>query len=179
MPVFRLRNRRRPGQVLAEMPVMLICLIFGFTIPLIVFATLGYRAILLWVSTRAACQAAAKCTTFSNAQSIATATLNSQVNKNGNIAINTQTLYIVTQSINIANTGPTFTTSTTPLATGSVDITANTYFLRYSVNGTIQPLFPDTAYLGTNPGGVPGLTKGITLSIASENYFESPNGLTQ
>jgi len=167
--LFRQRNRRLGGQVLAELPVMLIVLFFGFMIPLILFCTLGYRAILLWVSTRAACQAAAKCSTFTSASNIANQTLASQINKNGNITGSGQ-LYIVIQP----QGGGAFTAQSTKLSSPATTST-NVYFVRYSVNGALQPLFPDVAWLGG--AGIPGLNAPINLAIASENYFENPSGL--
>ncbi len=174
MPVqFRLRKTRGTGQVLAELPVMLIVLLFGFTIPLIVFATLGYRAVLLWSATRAACQVAAKNSNYTSASSAATAALATQTNANTNIVINSSTVYTVVEPVNSSGT---FFAYPRALASGDtgypISSTNYVYFVRLSVTGTIQPLFQDSILIS----GVPGLTAGIPLTIASENFLESPNG---
>ncbi len=166
------RNRRFSGQTIAEAPVVLYTLFFFLAFPMLGMATTLFRSVLFYYSVRQAVNKAARSTTFTLAQSNAATVF---ANDTWYATSGTLTLRIVTQKI---STGVN-SYSTTKLPFGSIDTSANIYFIQGIGVGQITPLISLGSALGPGAAIIPGLTGPYTFTTNAQSYSEYPQGLWQ
>jgi hypothetical protein len=162
-------RRNTKGSLLAEYPAVLWMLFIGIAIPMILIASCGYRALLFYFAVRDSCYKAAKAPSFSQAQTSATTTFNTEVAAWNGIS-GTESIFIVTKPLN----GNPPTISNTKLPANTVNTNLNIYFIREIGNGSIQPLVSGGTYMGMT---IPGLTGPFPLQIKYDTYVENPSGL--
>lgn len=167
--IYRAQNRSRKGSFVAELGPVLWVLFICLAFPAMCYASLFYRASLLYFATRDACYKCAKSSNFTtgvtNGQQAFTTDKNSFSGING-----TCTLYIVTQPL----AGGASAQQTGVLSV--LDQTNNVYFIKAHTAGVIDPLFSvGPTFLGIQ---IPGLTGPYNLDIVAQFYVENPNGLT-
>ena len=155
---------------MAEYPAVLWMLFFGIAIPMILLAGFAYRGLLFYFAVRDSCYKAAKAPSFSAAQNTATTTFNTEVAAWHGIS-GTEAVDVGVKAL----TSGTLTYLPGPLAPGSVNTSANIYFIREIGTGSIQPLISTGPFLGMN---VPGLSGPFPLTVKYETYVENPQGLT-
>jgi hypothetical protein len=162
--------RNKIGSAIADAPGAIWCLFMALLFPAMCYASLFYRATLMYFATRDSCYKAAKSSTYSNAVSAGNAAFGTDVaaftGMSGSIVF-----YIVTQPTNgAAAPNPSST------ALGTVNQTNNIYFIKAVTTATIQPLFSvGPGWLGES---IPGLTGPYPLTVTAEYYVENPTGLT-
>lgn len=157
---------------MAEMPAGMILLFIGLGIPLIIMASVAYRAVLLHFGTRDCAIKGARQNTFTKAQTTATTTFSRDINAFTGIS-GTENLVVVVKPL----AGGPSTAQAGPLPANSVDKSKFLYFLRATATGQVEPLtWCKNGWMGMN---VPGLTGPFPLTITSEAYVENPDGLTQ
>ncbi len=164
-------NRRRRGSLMAELPIALYLLIFGFAIPAIGMAALGARVAMLFVVSRNACNTACKATGYTLGASAAAAAQARGVTTFPYIS-GTGTLQIIAYPV--SGNGAVTVYPPGPITQQQIQTSTYTYYVRWTVLGTIYPLISDSGWLG---GKVPGLTGPITMNVVCEDYVENPNGL--
>ena len=167
---YRDPRRSRRGSLLAEMPAGLYFLFIGIAFPMLIMCTIFLRVFLLYQTTVDSCKQASRSSTFTKAQTTATAVFNQGKNAWGGIS-GTPTLSIMIRNLTTNSTS----VSTTKLASGSVDISKNLYLARVVVAGQVEPL---VKFPGSWQGlSIPGLTAAIPLTMTHVQYFENPPGL--
>ena len=164
-------KRRRRGSLIAELPVALYLLIFGFAIPAIGMAALGARVAMLFVVSRNACNTACKASGYTVGANAAAA-----AQSRGCVAFpyiaGTGSLQIIAYPVTGLGTATVYPPG--PITQAQIQTNNFTYYVRWTVPGTIFPLITDSGWLG---GAVPGLTGPITMNVVCEDYVENPNGL--
>lgn len=169
----RRHSRSAFGSSIAEMPVVLWAIFIALLFPLAILTSMGYRASIVYFATDAACRKASKAPSFTEAQTRAATTMTADLAAFPGISNVVPSLSIKIKSL----TSGSYTTSTTVLPAGSVNTSANIYFVILGVDADIDPLVHFAGgFMGLN---VPGLTGPYTLHFASQAYVENPNGLTE
>lgn len=166
-----LHRKGHQGYSLAELPAGMIFLFVGVAIPLIILASVTYRATLLYFACRDSCIRAAKAPTWSEGVTRGTNAFNKTVSSFTEIS-GTPQIRILIKPIN----GSASSTVLGPLARNSIDTTNNLYFITESVNGTVSPLIAMGSYFGLE---IPGLTAPFGLRLRFEALVENTDGLTE
>ena len=166
-----LHRKGQQGYSLAELPAGMIFLFVGVAIPLIILASVTYRATLLYFAVRDSCIRAAKAPTWSEGVLRGTNAFNKTVSTFTEIS-GTPQIRILIKPIN----GSPSSTVSGPLARSSIDPSNNLYFITESVNGTVSPLIAMGSYFGLQ---IPGLTAPFGLRLRFEALVENTDGLTE
>ncbi len=171
---------------MAELPVGLWMIFFGFGLPLLLLVSTTLRFGLFWEAAREAADAACQAqyyvdppNTTSSLGSVAVAnnTANNVAALFPGISINSVNCYIVATSLTFSqnNSG----TAQTSVITGpntclgsAADLTKNIYQVRVDVVGSIQPLL---SIQGGPP--LPGLNQPITITTSQLRLYENSQGL--
>jgi hypothetical protein len=169
----RARRRRHSGTTMAELPVVLWVLFVFLLFPLLIFASIGYRASILFFSADSASKKAAKSPTYTDATTRAAAVLTVSLAPFTGIAASAPVISVMVKPI--AGGAPTI--YTTKLAPGSIDTSKNLYFVMSKVDADLAPLVQFSGgWMGMN---IPGLTGPFHLTVNTQAYAENPSGLSQ
>lgn len=167
--IYRSQNRSHQGNFIAELGPVLWVLFIALAFPAMCYASLFYRASLLYFATRDACYKCAKSSNYTTGTTNGQQAFNNDKNSFSGIS-GTCTFYIVTQPL----AGGTPAEQTGVLST--IDQTNNVYFIKALTAGVIDPLFTiGPSFLGIS---IPGLNGPYNLNIVAQFYVENPNGLT-
>jgi len=160
---------RKSGQAIADTPGVIYVLFIVLAFPAMIYASLFYRATLVYFATRDSCYKAAKSPTFTQATANAnSAFTNDMAHFNG--VSGHEDLYIITQP-----TSGGSSSSCPPNALGAIDQNNNVYFIRAVTTAAVDPLFRiGSTWLGMD---IPGLTNSYPLTISAQFYVENPTGL--
>lgn len=161
------------GYSIAELPAALILLIVGIMLPMIILASISYRASFLWFATRDACIRAAKAPTYTQGAANANTRFAADIGAFSEIS-GTLTLRVLRKRVD-NNSAPTVLTG--PINSNQLNTNNSIYFIRTVCNGTVAPLVKQAGnYFGLI---IPGLTTDMDVRFFYEAYVENPNGLTQ
>lgn len=167
------RKAGRRGYSMAELPAALFLLFIGLMFPLMIMASLGYRASILYFACDASARKAAKSPTYTDGVTNADTTLKSSLKDFSGITTVAPVCTILVKPL----TGGKATEFKTKLAAGSIDTSKNLYFVRTYVDADLDPLVHfDPTWMKMN---VPGLTGPYHLQLNIESYSENPNGLSE
>jgi hypothetical protein len=171
--------RKQKGSMIADVPAALWVLLVLFTFPLIDLAAITIRYTFLVTASRDAAHAAAQAKSFFTSVSgqypsaviLAEQQANTSAQGFSEISINNVKTNIVTTNINSG----AVSRRSTPL-TAAADTSTNLYQIEVEITGQINPLI-------TNHSGsllnIPGISSPMQVVVASREYCEFPQGLTQ
>jgi hypothetical protein len=178
---------RTVGTTLAELPLGLWVIFFGFCLPLLAMAITTVRFGLFWEAAREAADAACQAQYYADngtspgqgAVTVATNTASNVAAMFSGVTVNTVNCYIVaTPIVNLANgnasviTGPS--TISNPVCLSSpADLTKNIYQIRVDVIGQIQPIFSVAGGLA-----IPGFTQPASVTVSQFRIYENGPGLS-
>lgn len=165
---------------MADAPLALWVVFICLTIPLIDLATVSLRSTLLVMVSREAANAAARCKTFKTSlgpdePSSCDAASNRAyeiASKFSEIRVSDVKTYIVVTNIDSGSS-----TRQSSRLSQPADTAENLYLVEVEVSGQTSPLIPFSG--GGLFGNVPGLTAPVSLTVASRQYHEYPQGLNQ
>ena len=161
------------GYSMAELPAALFLLFIGLMFPLLIMASLGYRASILYFACDASARKAAKSPTYTDGVTNADTTLKTSLKDFSGITTVAPVCTILVKPL----TGGKATESKTKLAAGSIDTSKNLYFVRTYVDADLDALVHfDPTWMKMN---IPGLTGPYHLQLNIESYSENPNGLSE
>jgi hypothetical protein len=191
---MKARARHWKGNSLAEFGPTVMLALGVVVFPMWAFGTIGMRFSLLLDAARLAAQSASRAQSFlsdvdasasppvlsavhiaQNVSSAVCAEIGGTVNNTKGIVLNCTSVYIKVCPIG----GQTSSYSPQPAANTALAAAAQpssyTYSCEVILNGTVQPLFPDSRTLfGIN---IPGFNGPITTNVRSDYLFENTNNL--